>query len=65
MTVPSFLYSSFMQFMNNDFYEKYGKQSGLSKEAWNMIRAVAGIKVTTITPQAEHDEVDDLIDDLL
>ena len=28
-------------------------------------RAVAGIKVTTITPQAEHDEVDDLIDDLL
>lgn len=28
-------------------------------------RAVAGIKVTTITPQADHDEVDDLIDDLL
>ena len=28
-------------------------------------RAVAGITVTTITPQAEHDEVDDLIEDLL
>ena len=28
-------------------------------------RAVAGITVTTITPQVEHDEVDDLIEDLL
>lgn len=28
-------------------------------------RAVAGIKLTTITPQAEHDEVDELIEDLL
>ena len=28
-------------------------------------RAVAGIKVTTITPQADSDDVDDMIDDLL
>ncbi|WP_302189081.1 tRNA uracil 4-sulfurtransferase ThiI [uncultured Streptococcus sp.] len=28
-------------------------------------RAVAGIKVTTITPQADLDDVDDMIDDLL
>lgn len=28
-------------------------------------RAVAGIKVTTITPQADSDNVDDMIDDLL
>ena len=28
-------------------------------------RAVAGIMITEITPQAEKDEVDDLIDNLL
>lgn len=28
-------------------------------------RAVAGIKVTTITPQADSDDVDDMVDDLL
>ncbi len=40
-------------------YEKRMDVEGLVE------RAVAGIKVTTITPQADHDEVDDLIDDLL
>ena len=44
---------------NVEQYEKRMDVEGLVE------RAVAGIKVTTITPQAEHDEVDDLIDDLL
>ena len=44
---------------NVEQYEKHMDVEGLVE------RAVAGIKVTTITPQAEHDEVDDLIDDLL
>lgn len=44
---------------NVEQYEKHMDVDGLVE------RAVAGIKVTTITPQAEHDEVDDLIDDLL
>lgn len=44
---------------NVEQYEKRMDVEGLVE------RAVAGIKVTTITPQADHDEVDDLIDDLL
>ena len=44
---------------NVEQYEKRMDVEGLVE------RAVAGIKVTTITPQAEHDEVDNLIDDLL
>ena len=44
---------------NVEQYEKRMDVVGLVE------RAVAGIKVTTITPQADHDEVDDLIDDLL
>lgn len=44
---------------NVEQYEKHMDVEGLVE------RAVAGIKVTTITPQADHDEVDDLIDDLL
>ncbi|MCO4467345.1 thiamine biosynthesis protein ThiI [Streptococcus infantarius subsp. infantarius] len=44
---------------NVEQYEKHMDVEGLVE------RAVAGIKVTTITPQAGHDEVDDLIDDLL
>ena len=44
---------------NVEQYEKRMDVEGLVE------RAVAGIKVTTITPQSDHDEVDDLIDDLL
>lgn len=44
---------------NVEQYEKRMDVEGLVE------RAVAGIKITTITPQADHDEVDDLIDDLL
>ena len=44
---------------NVEQYEKRMDVEGLVE------RAGAGIKVTTITPQADHDEVDDLIDDLL
>lgn len=44
---------------NVEQYEKRMDVEGLIE------RAVAGIKVTTITPQSDHDEVDDLIDDLL
>ena len=44
---------------NVEQYEKRMDVEGLVE------RAVAGIKVTTITPQADHDEVDDLIDVLL
>lgn len=44
---------------NVEQYEKRMDVEGLVE------RAVAGIKVTIITPQADHDEVDDLIDDLL
>ena len=44
---------------NVEQYEKRMDVEGLVE------RAVAGIKVTTITPQADHDEVDDLIDNLL
>ena len=38
--------SDFMKFMNNDFYDKYGKKYGLSKESWNLLRAVAGINAS-------------------
>lgn len=44
---------------NVEQYEKRMDVEGLVE------RAVAGIKITTITPQADHDEIDDLIDDLL
>ncbi|WP_424554921.1 tRNA uracil 4-sulfurtransferase ThiI [Streptococcus agalactiae] len=44
---------------NTEQYEKRMDIEGLVE------RAVAGITVTTIQPQAESDDVDDLIDDLL
>ncbi|AFV72566.2 tRNA sulfurtransferase [Streptococcus agalactiae] len=44
---------------NTEQYEKRMDVEGLVE------RAVAGIRVTTIQPQADSDDVDDLIDDLL
>ena len=44
---------------NTEQYEKRMDVEGLAE------RAVAGIMVTTIQPQADSDDVDDLIDDLL
>lgn len=44
---------------NTEQYEKRMDVEGLVE------RAVAGIMVTTIQPQADNDDVDDLIDDLL
>lgn len=44
---------------NTEQYEKHMDVEGLVE------RAVAGIMVTTIQPQADSDDVDDLIDDLL
>jgi len=44
---------------NVEQYEKRLDVEGLVE------RAVAGIMVTTITPQAENDDLDDLIEDLL
>ncbi|MCC9856049.1 tRNA 4-thiouridine(8) synthase ThiI, partial [Streptococcus agalactiae] len=44
---------------NTEQYEKRMDVEGLVE------RAVAGIMVTTIQPQADSDDVDDLIDDLL